>query len=267
MKKSLLTFIIALALCLTFAGPVGASAAGAVEFGDNTVSVSQDRIGELSRQLETLGASAGIDLGIIYENAVPEGTTAQDRADVLLENSALSKDSIMFYVATESRDWAISSLGKGIEAFDDKAQSDVMLEVKGYLSSGDFEGAASAYINAIKPYIDEYAEMAGMSKFQRACKTFGWGKMAIICVVIGAVVGLIRSSMLKSELKSVREKTEATESIKQGSFKLTTNRDMYLYKTVTRTERPGADRAGGPDTSTTHTSSTGQTHGGSSGKF
>ena len=48
--------------------------------------------------------------------------------------------------------------------------------------------------------------------------------------------------------------------MKQGSLQVTESRDIFLYRNVIRTAKP-------KETSTTHTSSSGRTHGGSSGKF
>ncbi len=52
--------------------------------------------------------------------------------------------------------------------------------------------------------------------------------------------------------------------MKDGSLKITESRDLFLYNSVSRTEKPKNNSSGG---SSTHTSSSGSTHGGGGGKF
>ena len=52
--------------------------------------------------------------------------------------------------------------------------------------------------------------------------------------------------------------------MKKNSMQITQSRDLFLYKTLGRTEKPKSeDRSGG---SSTHSSSSGKTHGGGGGK-
>lgn len=72
---------------------------------------------------------------------------------------------------------------------------------------------------------------------------------------------------MKSRLKSVAPQRDATDYIRQGSMKLTNQRDLYLYREVHRTERPKETDSGSSGGSSTHTSSSGSTHGGGGGSF
>lgn len=59
-----------------------------------------------------------------------------------------------------------------------------------------------------------------------------------ICIGVGVVIGLIAVLVMKSQLRSVRFKSGAGEYMKHDSFQLTAARDIFLYRTVTRVERP-----------------------------
>lgn len=58
-----------------------------------------------------------------------------------------------------------------------------------------------------------------------------------ISVVIGIIIGFIGSGVMKSKLTSVRYQSGAADYIVPDSFKLNDSRDVYLYSTVTKTER------------------------------
>ncbi len=60
----------------------------------------------------------------------------------------------------------------------------------------------------------------------------------IISVVVGAVIALIVVNVMKGQLKSVRKESGAGNYIKAGSFNLTRSNDFFLYRTVTKNEKP-----------------------------
>lgn len=62
-----------------------------------------------------------------------------------------------------------------------------------------------------------------------------------ISVVIGIIIGFIGSGIMKSKLKSVSYQSGAADYVVPDSFKLNDSRDIYLYSTVTKTERPTDD--------------------------
>lgn len=82
---------------------------------------------------------------------------------------------------------------------------------------------------------------------------------------MGIIIGFIGSGIMKSKLKSVNYKSGATDYIVPESFKLDNSRDVYLYNTITRTERESESSSSSDGGS--HTSSSGSSHGGGSGKF
>ena len=89
----------------------------------------------------------------------------------------------------------------------------------------------------------------------------------VVALVIGLLTALIVTGVMKSQLKSVAPQRDATSYVRQGSMKLTNQRDLYLYRDVHRTERPKASSSGDSGGSSTHTSSSGTTHGGGGGSF
>ena len=62
-----------------------------------------------------------------------------------------------------------------------------------------------------------------------------------ISVVVGIIIGFIGSGIMKSKLKSVSYQSGAADYVVPDSFKLNDSRDVYLYSTVTKTERATND--------------------------
>lgn len=84
-----------------------------------------------------------------------------------------------------------------------------------------------------------------------------------IALVIGFVIAKIIVGNMKSKLKTVRKQAAANSYTKDGSINITESRDLFLYHTVTRTEKTKNNFSG----SSTHRSSSGTSHGGGGGKF
>ena len=59
-----------------------------------------------------------------------------------------------------------------------------------------------------------------------------------IAIVIALIIVFIGTSSLRSELQSVRTATEANIYIKDGSFNLTKQDDIYVCKKVDKTAKP-----------------------------
>ncbi|MBR4341725.1 MAG: hypothetical protein IKP88_03265 [Lachnospiraceae bacterium] len=60
----------------------------------------------------------------------------------------------------------------------------------------------------------------------------------LIAFFVALIIAFIATSSLRAELKSVRQATEANIYIKDGSFNLTNEQDIYLCRKVEKTARP-----------------------------
>ena len=60
----------------------------------------------------------------------------------------------------------------------------------------------------------------------------------IIAIIIGLLVALIVTGVLRAELKSVGKQHSADMYKKEQGLNLTTNRDVFLYKNVERVAKP-----------------------------
>lgn len=59
----------------------------------------------------------------------------------------------------------------------------------------------------------------------------------LIAIVVGIIIAAIIIGMQVSALKSVSERHEASDYVKQGSLQLSDKKDVFLYKKLEKTER------------------------------
>ena len=78
------------------------------------------------------------------------------------------------------------------------------------------------------------------------------------------MIALIITGIMRGQMKTVRMKPDAADYMVDGSLQITRSNDIFLYHQVTKTAKPKDDDSGG---SSVHTSSSGETHGGSGGSF
>ncbi len=62
--------------------------------------------------------------------------------------------------------------------------------------------------------------------------------VVLIAIVVALIIAFIGTSSLRAELKSVRTATEANIYIKDGSFHLSNEQDIYVCKNVEKTAKP-----------------------------
>lgn len=88
-------------------------------------------------------------------------------------------------------------------------------------------------------YSDEYGQ-EGYDP-EEYSDSFEVGKNLAIAFVVGLVISLIITGVMRSKMKSVRYERSARNYIKSGSMAVTRSRDMYLYSHTTRREKPRND--------------------------
>ena len=63
----------------------------------------------------------------------------------------------------------------------------------------------------------------------------------IFALVIGNVLALIVTGVMKGKLKSVHAQRAAANYVRKGSMNVTESYEMFLYRTVEMRERPKSD--------------------------
>ena len=217
---------------------------------------------EIEDRLQEISDKYGVDVVVVTDVDRPSGSRyeisdeleATERyavdfyADEQYYHSRLADDGMILMICTVDRSITIQSTGK-LESYIDNSKRDSILdEMTTSLRNNDYESAIRTFAKETDNYLADYSSSV----------VRGWIFRIIIFVVIGFIIGLIRASALKSQLKSVAVKTEASDYIVPGSFNLRNSRDFFLYKTVTRVKRESSSSGG------SHHSSGGRSFSGSS---
>lgn len=172
------------------------------------------------------------------------------------------KDGILLLISMEDSDWYISTCGYGITAFTDAGIEYIGAQMKDDLSGGNFAAAFQTFIQSCDEFITQARTDRPYDKSNLPRKPMSaiWVPISLIA---GIAIAVITVKGMKAPLKTVRFQPQAKNYIRDGSLNITESHDLFLYRTVNRTEKPKKEDSG----SSTHTSSSGTTHGGGGGKF
>ena len=161
----------------------------------------------------------------------------------------------------EGRDWYITTTGYGITAFTDAGREYIADKFLEDLSDGNYAEAFMTYANLCDKFITQAKTGEPYDSGNLPKKPFNFLVCAIVSLVIGLLVALVVTGIMKSKLKGVRFQQGAGSYIKEGSMNVTESRDLFLYTHLDMKEKPRDNDSG------THTSSSGTTHGGGGGNF
>lgn len=64
----------------------------------------------------------------------------------------------------------------------------------------------------------------------------------LVCILVGVVIGFFVVSVMKSQLKTVRRKSNAATYIRNDGLHLTLRQDIFLYQNTTRHPKPKAKK-------------------------
>lgn len=270
MKKKII-FIMSIFLCMffSFQTVVANTNEDLPKFIDYAGLLTEDEGQELNDQLNQISKEQKMDVVIVTVNDI-EGKTATQYADDFFDYNGYGQgeehDGILLLVDmendTENRKWAISTTGYGITTFTDEGQAYMVDQFKPYLSDGKYKKAFHKFADLSEDFIIQAKKgkpynRDNLPKHLSMMLVVG---EILICFVIALLVGLYQ----KSKLKTVVRKTDALDYMESGSLNMMDSRDVFVNQIVTSRVIPRNTSSGG---SSTHTSSSGRTHGGSSGSF
>ena len=283
MKKLSLIFTVFVLLILVI--PVSA-AERAADFAD--ILTYNEEIA-LSNKLDQISEAWQCDVVVLTLDSLA-GKTAQAYADDYYDENGfgygVNGTGILFLVSMGEREWAFSTCGDAIGIFTDAGLMRLEDAVIDDLSAGYYFDAFSAFADACDEILerasygeiyDNYSGYTGYEdyyyenyyyeddygrEYNRSVSP-SWIPGSIIA---GFIISLIVVSIMKGEMNSVHAASGASQFEKQGSFRVTSRQDIFLYRNVTKTPRQTQQtRSGGG--STVHRSSSGRSHGGRSGRF
>ena len=138
------------------------------------------------------------------------------------------------------------------QAFIGQEIEDILLAIAGSAKFGEFKDAFDWYIDlseeAVKPVPPLF-----------------W---LLICLAVGMVIGLIITNSMASKNYSVHKKETAADYVREGTLMITGRNDIFRNTRVNVTPKPKSNSGKSSDSNgSTHTSSSGRSHGGGSISF
>ena len=257
--KKVLTVLLALLITLSFAVPAFAEAMPRLVDQADLLTDAQEAA--LLSKLDTISNKHGMDVVVVTADTL-EGKSPTAYADDFYDYNGYCEDGILLLVSMEDSDWWISTAGYGITAFTDAGIEYLGNRFVPSLSDGDYAGAFEIYANTCDEFITQAKTGDPYDTHNLPKEPFDFLMNLAICFVIGLVIAAIATAIMKGQLKSVRSQAGASSYVKSGSLNVTHRQDLFLYRDVKRTAKP-KDSGG----SSTHTSSSGRSHGGGGGKF
>lgn len=274
--RSLCAALAALVLLLALAAPAFAAESGFADLyyrmNDGAQLLTEDEDNELEASLEELSVRQSFDVVIATIDSLDgEGyTSMEEYADDLYDycqfGYGANRDGVLLLISKGDRKWHISTCGYEITAFTDAGIQYLGQQMTPDMADGDYAAAFRTFIRWTDAYVTAAREghpydVNNMPHEPLSIMYLG------LALVIGLVTALIVTGVMKSQLKSVAPQPDASSYVRQGSMRLTNQRDHFLYRDVHRTERPKASDSSDSGGSSTHTSSSGTTHGGGGGSF
>ena len=266
--RKLMLFVMSVSIMSVFLGFSVSSAAGKKSVIDDAGLIKASDEKELDKKIKNIQKDK-FDVVILTVKSL-DGKSAQDYADDYYDNNDYGLDNeksgVLFLVSKGDRKYHISTKGAGIKAFTDYGIGRIKEEIKPYLSDGDYFNACDEFLNITKDFVKAYKDGTPYDTDNPYNEEIDYVILEVIALVIAFVIALISVGIMRLRMNTAKLKGTAMEYIKKGSFKLTSEKDIFMYSTVTKTAKPkdNDNSAGG---STTHVSSSGSEHGGGGGSF
>lgn len=270
-KRIVKTMVLFLAAVFLLLGAVPEklvqAAQNSVRLVDEAELLDETQKENLGKLLDEISEKQKCDVVILTVNALDQKTAEAYADDYYTQNEygqGELRDGILFLLSMEQRDWAISTCGFGINAFTDAGQEYIMEKILPYLSDGKYADALTRFAELSDQFLTQAREGEPYDETHLPKETISWVWIPAD-LLIGFLIAFCMGNRKKSRLKSVHKKTEAKDYVVPGSLRITADREWLVKRNVTT--RIIEKKDSGNTGSSTHTSSSGTTHGGSSGKF
>jgi len=220
--------------------------------------------GSLMTRLNSLSEQYKFDLVIVTENSIGDVSPmnyADDFFDYNGYGLGSGRDGCLFLIVTGTRDYWISTSGRGIDILNstafDKLESDTIKFLR-----------EDNYYAAINSFLDNWEKFLVLETKGRSYRFLERWNLVVVVIgwLIALITGFIVVQIWKRGMNTAFLQTQADSYVVNGSLAFDTKTDRFLYSLVTKTARPTEDRSSA-SSGRSHTSSSGSSHGGGGGKY
>lgn len=230
---------------------------------DGAALLSSSEKTTLEEMLSYISASQWMDVVVATTDTFGDRSAASFADDLYDNNNygyGIEKDGILLLVGMSEHEYYISTSGLAISFFSDSTIRRMGDEIAPLLTSADYYAAFAKFASLSSEKITREREKEKSNTTATTEEAIFTSSFLLLAFSGAFIISLIIVIIMKGKLKSVKTKDEADDYIKSGSLNITKSSDMFLYHTITRTEIP-------KESSSTHKSSSGITHGGGGGRF
>lgn len=273
-------FLTVLVLC---AGAVKAAPQLLVDEADN-LTPDEERV--LTERLSEVSDRYDADVVLVIIDSL-NGADAQAYADDFYDYNGYYENGVLFLLSVNDSEYAFSTLGTVAydltDAAIDMIEEDVLSGLRRGKDTRDYYDAYVAYIEGVDKYLGiassgepfeydtpgagEEEPLHGFAAFKNHL-----GGNVILSSIAGIAGSFAYMGTQKRKLKSVRRQRGAANYVTGNGPVLTVSDDRFINRSVNKTPIPRREpssnaRSGSGRGTTFHTSSSGRSHGGRSGKF
>jgi len=226
---------------------------------DTASLLTAEQVSKLEAKTAQIKETYDFDVVIV---AVPDlsGKTPQTYSMDFYIDNGYNENGIIFLVSMADRDWDISTFNYGLSVFTEEYGLDyVSNNVLPALSEGNYNKSFSKFLN----YADAFLLEAKSGTPYSTDNTFLEKNTIMLFSIIGAfVIAIVVIVFMASHMNTKKPKDLVHEYVNKESIHETERSDMFLYRTVTKTEKPKRDSSDDDDDDDDSSGS-----GGRSGKF
>ena len=276
MKKLVFTSLIIALLCLISSIALASDYSGTPRFTDTVGLLTAQEVADLTGKLNNISLKHQFDVVVTVTYSL-EGRNPRVWAADFFENQGFGQHDnsggIILMLAMEERDFAfVTTAGYGDYAFSYSGQEYLEKLFLPYLRNDNYFDAFMAFAEAADdfltraaagtPYVADNIPMTSTERRNAHITT------AVVSLVLAFAIPGIVVFVWTRQLKSVKPKDFACEYIRRGSMMLNMQRDIFLYRNVTKVAKAQNNSSGGGSgRSGGFSSSSGRSFSGRSGKF
>lgn len=270
MKKLSALLAAVILLCGLLAMPAAASAAGQSYICDRARLLRSGPFSEIYMECKEVSNShnCGVYIATVNDPDVHDWNV-QEYTEKFYQSWPMGwgedKNGILLLLSMSERDYDIYVCGPMAKAaFSDYAIEKMEEKILPCFAENDWEGGFRAYVRYADKCLTRNEkgipiDAPGTTTLSGQLRR--WNAIGIGAVA-GLVVALIRCSILKARMKSIKTNRDADAYLLPNSLRLVSHQDIYTHSTESRVRISSDSRSGGGGT---HVSSSGHSH--HSGKF
>lgn len=275
-----LTVLILFFTMISALGGVGVSALSTANVIDQLDLLTLDQANQLQQETERLRESYHLDVVIVITDELMSKSSrdfADDYYDFNGYGVGPEASGLLMLVNMADREVWISTTGHAIDIFTDNRLDQIIDQVVGHLGEGEFYSAGQVFLANVEGFAQQgvpegqYREPAEpLTFFQKLVRMMLYWPIYVAGLITSGVTTFAASAGHRKG-----SKTGVGFYRPEGSFALLDKKDQFLRETTRRVLIPknnnsgggGLSGGGGIGRSSTHTGSSGRSHGGRGGKF